>query len=171
MKVLLTYSSRTGNTEKVARAIREVLPEGAAFYRMEDAPSPRDFAMVIAGFWIDQGKPNQEALAYLETIKNNKVGFFFTLGARPDSVHGQKCLENTRALLRNNVLLGEFSCQGKIDEKLIESFKAFPPGHPHAITEESLQRYKLADAHPDEEDLARARETFRNIFWQMKGEE
>jgi flavodoxin len=171
MKVLLTYSSRTGNTEKVAKAIREVVPAGTAFYKISDAPGPEEFDIVIVGFWIDKGKPNKEALDYLLTVKNKKTAFFFTLGARPDSPHGQKCIEEVRALFRDNLLLGEFVCQGKIDEKLIESFKSFPPGHHHAITEESLKRYEMAAGHPDDADLLRAGETFRKIFLHVDGEE
>lgn len=57
MKILLTYSSRTGNTEKVARAIREVLPASADFYKMSEAPQPEEYDVVIVGFWIDRGMP------------------------------------------------------------------------------------------------------------------
>lgn len=98
------------------------------------------------------------------------MAFFFTLGARPDSAHGQKCFERTRSLLKDNLLLGEFACQGKIDPKLIESFKSLPPEHPHAITEGSLERYAAAAIHPDDTDLLRAGETFLNIFLQVNGE-
>lgn len=171
MKILLTYSSRTGNTEKVARAIRKVLPADADFYKMSAAPSPEEYDIVIAGFWIDRGVPYKEALDYMNTIKNKRVAFFFTLGARPDSAHGQKCFEQARALLKDNLLLGEFACQGKIDPKLIESFKSLPPDHPHAITEESLKRYAAAAVHPDDADLLRAGETFRNIISQVNREE
>jgi flavodoxin len=170
MKVLLTYSSRTGNTEKVAKAIQEAAPPDTAFYKMSDAPPPAEFDALIAGFWIDRGMTNKEALDYLSTVKNKKLAFFCTLGARPDSPHGQKCMEEARVLFKDNLLLGEFVCQGKIDEKLIESFKSLPPGHPHAITEESLKRYAAAASHPDQADLARARETFRKIFARIRGE-
>ncbi|MCG9969437.1 flavodoxin family protein [Pelotomaculum terephthalicicum JT] len=164
MKVLLTYSSRTGNTEKVAKAIQEVVPADTAFSQISGAPPPEEFDMVVVGFWIDKGKPNQEALDYLSTLKNKKTAFFCTMGAHPDSPHGQKYIKEARTLFQENQLVGEFACQGKIDEKLIETFKAFPPGHPHALTEESMKRFEIASNHPDEADLDRARETFREIF-------
>jgi flavodoxin len=167
MKVLLTYSSRTGNTEKVARAIQEVLPADTAFRPISNAPPPEEFDMVVVGFWIDKGKPNQEALDYISTIKNKKTAFFCTMGAQPNAPHGQKYIEEARTLFQENQLVGEFACQGKIDEELIETFKTFPPDHPHALTEESMKRFEIASKHPDEADLERARETFRKIFQRL----
>jgi flavodoxin len=164
MKVLLAYSSQTGNTEKVARAIQEVAPAGTVFSKISEAPPIEEFDMVVIGFWIDRGKPNQEALDYLNTIRNKKAAFFCTMGAVPDTPHGEKYMDEARAILRDNLLVGEFACQGKIDEKLIETFKSLPAGHPHAITEESRRRYEAASTHPDEADLKRARETFRKIL-------
>jgi flavodoxin len=170
MKILLTYSSRTGNTEKVAKAIREVAPADTVFSKMSDALSPEEFDAVIVGFWIDKGRPNKEALDYIGTIKGKKAAFFCTLGARPDSDHGRRCMAEARTLFQDNLLLGEFVCQGKIDEKLIESFKSLPPGHPHAVTEESRKRYEIAASHPDAADLSRAKDTFRRIFARLQGE-
>lgn len=164
MKILLTYSSRTGNTEKVAKAIREVAPEGVHFWRVNEAPPTEDFDAIIVGFWIDKALPNKEALDYINTIKGKKVGFFATLGAYPDSAHASKCMDNARELLKENELLGEFICQGKVDEKLVEKFRDLPKGHPHAITEEKLKRYEIASKHPDIADLEKAKEIFKKVF-------
>ena len=42
MKSLVVYSSRTGNTEKVARAIHEILPAPCDIHSVETAPDPGD---------------------------------------------------------------------------------------------------------------------------------
>ena len=189
MKLLITYSSKTGNTEKIAieilktaedcfrggpkssSEVAEQPQKGASFTfcRLSEAPDPQDYDVVILGFWIDKGMPNREAMDYMKTIKDKKTAFFFTLGASPESPHAGKCTTETKALLeaQGNTLIGEFACQGKIDKKLIEAFKTFPKDHPHAYSEESARRYAIAASHPDEEDLRSARKTFEKILSEL----
>ena len=50
MKSLVVYSSRTGNTEKVARAIHEILPAPCDIHSVETAPDPGDYGFVAIGF-------------------------------------------------------------------------------------------------------------------------
>ncbi|QTA37533.1 flavodoxin family protein [Thermosipho ferrireducens] len=171
MKILLTYSSRTGNTEKVAKAIYEVMPEGTTFKKMktvDELLEQHDF--IILGCWIDRGTANKEALEFIKKVKNKKVAFFFTLGAYPDSKHAKDSADRIRNLLKenNNEVLGEFYCQGKIDPKLTEKFKSLPLDHPHTMTPERLKRHEEAAKHPDEKDLSRAKETFINIVKKMQ---
>lgn len=164
MKILLTYSSKTGNTEKVAKKVKEVMPEGTEFCRVEEAPAAENFDIILIGFWIDKALPNKEALEYIKTINNKKVGYFFTLGAYPDSAHADKCTENTRELLKGNEIIAEFRCHGKVDEQLIERRKKLPKDHPHAVTEERLKRYEIASKHPDVEDFEKAKGIFKEAL-------
>lgn len=55
MKILLVYSSRTGNTKKVAEAIGEEL--GISAVPVEEKPAAADFDLVIAGFWSTAARP------------------------------------------------------------------------------------------------------------------
>ncbi len=173
-KVLMVYSSKTGNTEMVAKEIKKeaeaCLKFPLTFCRIEDAPDPNDFDAVIIGFWIDRGRPERKSLEYIEKLHDKKAAFFSTLGASPDSVHGKKCLDTTRALFqsRGNLLIGEYLCQGKIDDKLIEVFKHVPKDHPMFYNEENKKLYAEAKSHPDEDDLKGAREVFRKIFRELK---
>lgn len=174
MNVLITYSSKTGNTEKVARQVKKEadahFKSGITFSKISDAPDPSDYDVIIIGFWIDKGAPNKEAELFMKGISGKKTAFFFTLGASPNSPHADKCIAESRAQLESqgNMLLGEYLCQGQIDMKLIEAFKSFPKDHPHAYSEESAKRYAVAASHPDEEDLGRAGEVFRDIFMRLQ---
>lgn len=161
MKILLTYSSKTGNTEKVAKAIMDVMPKDTEFCRIEDAKSPENYDLIVVGFWIDKGMPDEKALNYLKRIKGKKVGLFATLGAYPDSPHGRKSMKRAIEIVKDNEVIADFICQGKIDEKLIEVFKKFPKDHPHAITEEKLIRYEIASKHPNYEDFERGKYIFK----------
>ncbi len=166
MKTMLVYSSKTGNTKKVAEEIIKVLPEGSEIYAVEDAPSPVDYDNVIMGYWINRGTADEKAIKYIEQIEEKKVGFFCTLGAYPDSEHAKKCIVNGNELFskNNNEILGSFICQGKIDPALAEKFKTLPPDHPHAMTPERKKRHEIASKHPDADDFKKAQEVFERMF-------
>ena len=61
MKYSITYSSRTGNTERLAEALREMFSEETRIYfgPLDDAASYAD--MIFVGFWTDK--------AFFEEIK------------------------------------------------------------------------------------------------------
>ncbi len=166
MKILLTYSSLTGNTKKVADSIYSVLNEyNCDYLEIPEVKSVEGYDLIIVGYWIDKALPNKIALEFLKTLREKRVGVFFTLGADPNSKHAQDCIENSKKILEegNNQIVGVYHCQGKISEKMIEFFKTLPPDHPHALTEEKIRRYEIAAKHPNEEDLRKAKETFRGI--------
>jgi flavodoxin len=168
MKTLLTYTSKTGNTRKIAEAIKAIAGSHLVYCDLAEAPDPQAFDAVIIGFWIDKGKPVQEAAAYIPKLKNKKTAFFYTLGASPESAHAAKCLQYTRSLFAGSDLVGEFVCQGKVAAEMIDFFKTLPPGHHHALTPENLALYRAAETHPDAEDLKNAQAVFREILGRFK---
>ena len=130
MRCLIVYSSRTGNTAKVARAVRDVLPLYADFHHVDEAPDPSDYDFVAMGFWVDKGAPDAEAQAYMRRIRGKRVGLFGTLGAWPDSDHARECLARADELLEGNDIRGSFLCQGRIDPRIIEVMQRNGPGDP-----------------------------------------
>ncbi|HEY3424424.1 MAG TPA: flavodoxin family protein [Negativicutes bacterium] len=165
MKSLIVYSSKTGNTAMVAKAILEVMPDSTACFPVETAPEPDEFDCVIVGFWVNKGTADAGAKHYMAKIRNKQVALFGTLGAYPDSEHGRSSMLNAKALLDDsNTILGDFMCQGKIDPKLLAAFRQFPADHPHAVTPERLTRHKVASTHPDADDLIKAKQVFQQII-------
>jgi flavodoxin len=164
MKVLIVYSSKTGNTEKVAQAIHQVMPENSVLASLPSAPPPDGFDFIGLGFWVDKGTADAQALEYIKKINGKKIGLFMTLGAYPDSEHAKKCMAAVKAMLEpGNTVIREFICQGKIDPALSKMFENFPANHPHAMTPERRNLHAEAEQHPDAEDLRRAAECFANI--------
>ena len=163
MKILLTYSSKTGNTKKVAEAIGEALQLRAV--PVEENPNPAGYDLIIAGYWVDRGTADAKMKDYLSRLTGQKVALFATLGAEADSEHAVNCLTNGAALLGEGCeVAGRFICQGKVAEEMVEMMKKmFPEGHPHAMTPERLARIEKAASHPDEADLAAAREYFSQL--------
>ncbi len=158
-KGLIVYSSKTGNTEKVAREILDLLQLGseAEIHPVETAPDPAQAEWILLGFWVDKGDADPKTLEYIERVQGKKVGLFGTLGDYPDSKHAEDVKKRVASnISRNNTMLGSFLCQGKIDPKLREIFKQFPEGHPHAMTPERIKRHQDAESHPDDADLRSA---------------
>lgn len=163
MKVLVTYSSKTGNTKKLADGIFEGLGEiEKSIFPMSEVNSLEDYDIILAGYWVDKGGPNEEAKKFLEKIENKKVGLFATLAFWPDSEHGYNSILNGEKLVKEkNHIIGKYICQGKIDEKMVELFEKMPEGNPHKPTPEKRKRYKISANHPSVADIEVAKEMFR----------
>ena len=152
-EVAVIYSSRTGNTEKVAKQLAEAL--GATCHSVKDTSAVPEGADLCVGTWIDRGTADAGAKKYIESLRGRRVFLYGTLGAEPDSQHAEKCIANIRALFDpSNEILGAILVQGAIDPMLIEMFKSMPNDNVHAFTEENAARYAAAASHPDENDFA-----------------
>ena len=123
MKTLVTYSTLTGNTKKVAEAVFEAVSGEKEIMDIKSIKETDGYDRILVGYWVDKGDANEEAKKFMETLKNKKVGTFGTLGAYPDSEHAQKCVEKISEALKanGNTVVAEFICQGAIDPKIIET--------------------------------------------------
>lgn len=157
MKIAIVYSSKTGNTKRIATSIQEIITQ-AELYSVEHAPTPDEFDVVIMGYWADRGNANKEAIEYMKKITGKKVAVFFTLGAYPDSEHAQDCYDHgIKNFGEGCEVLGGFRCQGAIDPALMEWMKKLPEGAPHAPNPERVKRWQDAASHPDEQDCENAK--------------
>jgi len=169
VKTMIVYSSKTGNTKKVAEAIYNVMPETADIFSVDENPDYSQYDVIFLGGWVDKGLIDKKAMAYLENIKNKKIAYFITIGAYPDSNHAKDVLKRTTEMVsKENEFLGNFICHGKIDPNLRKMFESFPPDHPHAMNEERKKRHEIASKHPDEQDLLNAQKTFLEILENIK---
>ncbi|MBC2851539.1 flavodoxin [Cetobacterium sp. 8H] len=164
MKILITYSSKTGNTEKVAKAIFEEIPS-ADFLPISEVKS-LDYDLIIIGGWIDRATFDNNALVFSKNIMKKNVAYFFTLGAYPNSAHALDCVKNIDALFNENenIITGKYFCQGAIDPKLISWLSTLPSDHKMAPSDERRQRWEDAKSHPNSEDLERAKEFAKSIL-------
>lgn len=166
MKALVAYSSRTGNTKKVAEAIHGIMPPGAVIAPVEEAPDPAAFDFVAVGYWVDKGMPDDLAKEFMAKVNGKQVGLFGTLGAWPDSEHARQCMEHAVNLVaENNTVACQFICMGKVDPRLIEAMQKMPEAaNRHAMTPERKARLEEAAKHPDDADLERARMVFSSAL-------
>ena len=157
-KTLVVYSSLTGNTKAVGEKIFEII-EGEKNINIDE------FNRVIVGFWVDKGSADKKTKGFIKSLSNKEIGYFGTLGADPESKHGNDVRERlTKLCSERNNLIGGFLCRGKIDPKLVEKMGKFPLNLIHPLTPERLQRIEDAKSHPNEKDFQEAQNYFKNIL-------
>ena len=166
MNILITYSSRTGNTRKLAQGIYKNISEdnelNVQMNPINKVERIEEYDAILIGYWVDKGAPNEEAIEFMKTIKNKRVGIFATLGAYPDSNHGfNSLLKGEEFLKENNEIIGKYICQGAVSPSLIEVFKKLDSNNYHAMTDEKLRRYKIAKLHPNEAEILSAAILFK----------
>lgn len=168
MKILITYSSKTGNTEKIAQAIHKGIPTADLLPISEIVNL--DYDLIFIGGWIDRATFDQTALTLAKQIFDKNVAYFFTLGAYPHSEHAKDCIKNIETLLKNNNnnILGGYFCQGAIDPKLISWLSTLPSDHKMSPNEERKKRWEDAKSHPDQLDLDKATEFSLDIISKQK---
>lgn len=175
MKTLIIYSSKTGNTKKVAHGIYDGLKEK---YEIEikdmseiaDVSQIEQYDTLLVGFWVDKGTANAVAKKFIQNIKNKNVGLFCTLGANPDSKHGQDVENNiSKKLLHSSNNLIEIGIyNGLVDAELLNKLKEKPPIFlPKTILK------KMIDAgdnsrEPNDEDIKNAVEKFDNALAKLQ---
>jgi flavodoxin len=166
MKVLVAYSSRTGNTRVIAEAIHSVMPAGAELTTVGKAPDPAGHDLIALGFWVDKGEPDDATAAFMDRMKGQNVGLFCTLGTRPDSEYARESMQKAVARLDGNNVLGTFVCQGKVEAMLATMLKT--PSNPHPAGD---LRGHLGEAekHPNEADCEAARKVFAGIVQRLAG--
>ncbi len=157
MKVLITYSSKTGNTRKVAEAIHLALPE-ADLCPVSNAPDSDQYDLVFAGFWVEKGTASADMQSFLQKLSDKPVALFATPGAYPESHHAAESLQAAADLISSGSVVGRFICQGAIDRNVIEWMEQLPKDHENAPTESRRKLWKDAETHPDEADLKKAAE-------------
>lgn len=104
MSILVTYSSKTGNTEKVGQAIHEVVSEKADIKKLPDV-SCENYDTVVMGYWVDKGTANAEALEFMKTLGGKKVVLFGTLGAGDAGGYHQQVRETVEKELPSTCTL------------------------------------------------------------------
>ena len=156
MKYAVVYSTRTGNTEKLADAVKKTLGNREVVYF--GLPDDRAFEsdVIFVGFWTDRGKPNGEIEAVLKTLKDKKVFLFGSAGFGGEEKYFEKILKKAERLLSSdNQVIGAFMCQGKMPMSVKERYQKMANGVikvPHL--DQLIDNFDKALSHPDERDLA-----------------
>ena len=163
MKVQIIYTSLTGCTEKVARAIYDGLEGEKSIHNLSDGVPALDGDIVLVGYWGTSGVPCEEMDAFLHTIRGKVVGVFATLGYYADSSHAFDTVRyGVDLLAKENEIIGSYVCNGAISTALKAGQGL---DGPHTPTEQKEIRWEVTDSHPTQAECALAAERFRERIY------
>lgn len=107
----IIYSSKTGNTKKLAEKIREVLPEENCDYFGTEGAKAFSSDILYIGFWTDIGNADPAALELLKSLRNKKIFLFGTAGFGGSEAYFQQVLGKVKESVdESNTVMGEFMC-------------------------------------------------------------
>jgi flavodoxin len=152
MKALVTYFSKTGNTEKVARAIYDALPVDKDIKPIQDLEGAAGYDIVFCGFPVYAHSVPEKAQPFIKALGAGQVvAFFSTHGSLRGGQLPKQAFENAIGLALKAKVLGHFGCRGKVNPKIIEMLMQQQENRAWAEEAQS------ADAHPDQADLEDAK--------------
>lgn len=152
MSYSIVYSSLTGNTAMLAKAIQQALPTGQCLYM--GAPDAKALAAdtVYVGFWTDKGTCDEQIAQFLKSLTCQKVFLFGTAGFGGDDSYFAEILDRVRQNLGSSVpVIGTYMCQGKMPQAVRTRYLAMEDSPKRS---ELLENFERALQHPNDADLA-----------------
>jgi flavodoxin I len=122
MKVLVTYYSETGNTEKLAKAIfaaieqpeKEIMP-------IAEVSAVDKYDTILCGFPVKSHSVPGKAATFIKSIPSGKkVAFFATHGSYRGGELAVQAFYYVLTLATHLKVLGTFGCRGKVNQKIID---------------------------------------------------
>jgi flavodoxin len=151
-KVLVAYTTWTGNTEKVAQAIFDALDGDKTLKKLDEIQALDEYEMIFTGFPVHSHSVPFKAEEFIKKIPaGKKVALFSTHGSLTGSRLSREALEHAAILASNSKVLGTFSCRGKVSLQAMEVLSKSPE---HKAW---VEMAASAQTHPDENDLEDAR--------------
>lgn len=147
MNTSIVYSSTTGNTEELAKAIESQISPS---YCGKISDSAKESDLIFVGFWAKAFSCGDDIADFLKSLKNKKVFLFGTAGYDSTEEYYNKITTAVKAHLdASNTVVGEFVCQGKVSAQKQEAIKQMDEAKFNGM------KAKLDDAasHPTQNDL------------------
>ena len=159
MNYSVVYTSKTGNTRKVAKAIFDNLPgENKEIQELSNYTDPEQSETWFVGFWINRGTSSIEMANFLSKLHGKNVALFATCGMGASKAYYSRLEAQMRALLpEDNICLGCYLCQGKMPIQVRKRYEAEQAEHPEdARYSMMIRNFDEAMLHPDAHDLEAA---------------
>lgn len=172
MKTQILYKSRTGNTEKLAKAIFEAVPGKYKDIALLEGQTDYDMAdLYFIGFWTDRGSASVDILDYLGGLQGKKIALFGTCGMGESPEYYKKIEDNIRVFIEDdNEYLGAYMCQGKMPMAVREKYMKMKTAANEKQMNAMIRNFDLAMLHPDKQDLQNAKAFVKEIFNKIEGE-
>jgi flavodoxin len=165
MKVLVTYFSKTGNTEKLSQAIYEGVENAEKEMRsVQEAVDLEQYGLIFCGFPVHASSVPGKAADLLKKIpKECKTAIFATHGSLRGGRLAVTAFHHAASLLSGKVI-GTFGCRGKVEDAVLEELSRNPE---HKAWVEEAQS---ALGHPDTADLEDGKDFARRMVAKSRSE-
>jgi flavodoxin len=151
MKALVTYYSKTSNTQKVAQAIFEAIHIEKEIKPVQEVSNVSGYDIIFYGFPVNAHSVPEKAAAFISKLPaGQKIAYFSTHGSLRGGQLPKQAFEHALGLSRKLEVLGHFGCRGQVSPQVLDALannQAF-----QAWVEEA----RSAIDHPDKNDLADA---------------
>ena len=149
MKVLVTYYSQTGNTEKLAQSIYEGIEEKSKkILPLNEANNIDEYDIIFCGFPVhSHGVPGKVASFLKDIPEGKKLALFATHGSLRGGEKAITAFYHALSLLKKVKIIGTFGCQGMVERKIIEALMEKAEHKAWAIEAQG------SFGHPDSADL------------------
>lgn len=164
MKIAIIYKSITGNTEFLAKTIKETILENwkenveIVYYGEpeEKVMETIEADLYIVGSWTDKGMCCKEIAEFLGKIEQKKIIYFGTAGFGGSQEYYDALFARVKQIVpASNEIMGKFFCQGKMPMSVRERYVALLHANPEdKKLEVSVKNFDEALSHPNEEDCS-----------------
>lgn len=169
MDYMVVYSSKTGNTKKIATEIFSALPGMSKDMQSMREYRGKDADIFFIGFWVDRGTCDISVIEMMSELHGKKIALFGTCGMGRDAAYFKSIEQKVNVWVPDDCeYLGTFLCQGKMPMQVRGNYE-IPMEDPRqeAWRKKMLQNFDEGLFHPNEEDLGRAREFVEQVLRQI----
>ena len=152
----IIYSSKTGNTKKLAETIYDTLPKNECDYYGEVNKINEELSdMIYIGFWTEKGNADSLTLEFLKKLKNKKIFLFGTAGYGKSEKYFDGIINKVKENIdSSNTIIGTFMCQGKMPLSVRERYEKMREQNSISFNiDDLIANFDKALSHPDEDDL------------------
>ncbi|BBF43253.1 flavodoxin [Lachnospiraceae bacterium KM106-2] len=166
MKYSVVFSSKTGNTAKLAMHLQAILKEQECVYFGTPNEKALDADFIFVGFWTDKGTSNEEISMFLNSLEGKNIYLFGTAGFGGKKEYFDGILNRVKeVIMPTNTILGTFMCQGKMPQSVRTRYEEMLAKNPeNDKVKELIENFDQAIIHPTDLDIARFGDDVKDLF-------
>lgn len=156
MEYQIIYTSKTGNTRKLAEAVFDAIESPQkVIYDLEKDEMDFNSDIYFVGFWTNSGSCSIEVLDILSEMHGKKIAMFGTCGLEYNQEYYREIESHIDAFIPDdNEYLGTFLCQGKMPLKVKEKYEEMLEKDPSdKRAKYMIENFEKGLKHPDQQDI------------------
>lgn len=165
MEYLVVYTSKTGNTQRIAMKIFRALPGNSKDIQRVEELNNEEANTYFVGFWNDRGTCKSQIMDFLATLHGKRIALFGTCGMGDSQEYFERVANGVAAFIPDdNTYLGAFMCAGKMPPQVLEKYKAMREQEDSPMVRAMISGYEQAMLHPNKDDFEAAEAFVKRIL-------